>query len=561
LGASKIDASDPSQPGSYPVQMLTYGSGKDRWRPAYGEDVDIQTEPVSASSFVSYSGWEGKLREWFWGFSPSESPLNGLVWYPLGEGPFPLVLIAHGNHAMTDYSDPGYAYLGELFASRGFIAVSVDQNFLNGGIYGKSSGENDARAWLLLKHIGVWEGWNNDPASPFYRKVDLESIALIGHSRGGEAVVHAAAFNQLARYPNNANIRWNFNFNIKAVAAIAPVDKQYQPADHPAALTDISYLVLQGSHDADLDNFLGIQQFERTTFTDNGAGSFAAAVYIYRANHGQFNTTWGDRDSSSIRGQFLNRRALLSGEEQRQAASLYLSAFLEANLHGERNYLPIFQDYRNAGAWLPQTGYITQYRDAGVQVVAAYEEDADVTTITLDGGTAKTNNALSWSEQQLRHRNNKRQDNHVVRLRWSGTSGQYTLNLPVVPAVEWGLSEEDMLVFAAADGREPSDLEAGLDFSVVLKDRYGRQTVVLASDVLPLQTQFPAEISRLSSWNEYLYKSASEPVLQSYRIPLSVFLAESPDLDLDNLSSITFRFDQPPAGTLYLDDIGFDLIP
>ena len=38
-----------------------------------------------------------------------------------GAGPFPLVLIVHGNHDMAEFSDPGYEYLGELLASRGFI--------------------------------------------------------------------------------------------------------------------------------------------------------------------------------------------------------------------------------------------------------------------------------------------------------------------------------------------------------------------------------------------------------------------------------------------------------
>ena len=34
--------------------------------------------------------------------------------------------IVHGNHGMDDFSDPGYAYLGELLANRGFIVASVD---------------------------------------------------------------------------------------------------------------------------------------------------------------------------------------------------------------------------------------------------------------------------------------------------------------------------------------------------------------------------------------------------------------------------------------------------
>jgi hypothetical protein len=72
------------------------------------------------------------LRSRYWGFDVTNLPLNGRVWYPDGDGPFPLALIVHGNHFMMDYSDPGYDYLGQLLASRGIILVSVDQNFLNG---------------------------------------------------------------------------------------------------------------------------------------------------------------------------------------------------------------------------------------------------------------------------------------------------------------------------------------------------------------------------------------------------------------------------------------------
>ena len=72
---------------------------------------------------------------------------------PEGDGPFPLVLIVHGNHLMEQFSDEGYAYLGEMLASRGFIAVSVDENFLNYSFWGNIP-DNDmkVRAWILLKH-------------------------------------------------------------------------------------------------------------------------------------------------------------------------------------------------------------------------------------------------------------------------------------------------------------------------------------------------------------------------------------------------------------------------
>ena len=149
-----IELSDPSTPGSYDVSTLSYGSGRDRHRPEFGADVDLVTEPVDGSAFIE--GWEkrsGWARTQYWGFDAEHLPLQGRVWYPAGEGPFPLVLVVHGNHAMEDFSDPGYAYLGELLASRGIILVSVDENFINNSFSGRLDAirgrglktENDAR--------------------------------------------------------------------------------------------------------------------------------------------------------------------------------------------------------------------------------------------------------------------------------------------------------------------------------------------------------------------------------------------------------------------------------
>ena len=556
LEEPQIDAPDPSLPGSFEVGYLTYGSGTDQHRPEFGDGVDLVTRLVDVSPYVTYSDWNGRLRKFFFGFDENAFPLNGRVWYPLGAGPFPLVLIVHGNHNLADYSDPGYEYLGKLLASRGFITVSVDQNFLNGGIPGKSTGENDARAWILLEHLSVWEDWDKDPALPFYQRVDMERIALIGHSRGGEAAALAATFNQLSRYPNNARRIWDFDFGIQAVVAIAPVDKQWLPADHPNPMVDTSYLVLQGSHDADLYYFDGIGQYQRAVFTEAAGTAFKSAVYIYRANHGQFNTTWGAKDYPGVRGIFLNRKALLTGADQRQAAKVFISGFLETVLHQQEEYRAIFEDYRTAGTWLPQTGYITRYEDFGVQLLADFEEDLDPVTTSYPGARVRASALSSWREKSPRYRGGDRQDNHAVYLAWRSTNGQYSFILP--PGFDWPLAPESKLVFLAADGRDGDEADQGLDFSIVLTDSHNAQAELQLSDVLPLQIQFPAEISRLPLWNEEYYEDASEPVFQGYRISLHQFLDVNPGLSLENLREIQFVFNDEVDGKLYLDEIGFD---
>jgi hypothetical protein len=74
---------------------------------------------------------------------------------------------------------------------------SIDKNFLNFGYPWHDdfeASEIDARGWLILQHLRAWSAWNRDPNNVFFRKVDLDRTALVGHSRGGEAITAALAF-------------------------------------------------------------------------------------------------------------------------------------------------------------------------------------------------------------------------------------------------------------------------------------------------------------------------------------------------------------------------------
>ncbi|MHB1097324.1 MAG: poly(ethylene terephthalate) hydrolase family protein [Gemmatimonadaceae bacterium] len=412
-----LSAPDPSAPGSFTVRRLYYGSGTDKRRAEYRDSVTLRTPVVNGTSFIR--GADPKLlkERWkYWGFDAKRMPVNGRVWYPEGRGPFPLVLIVHGNHRMTEFSDPGYAYLGELLASRGYILASVDENFLNGNL----RAENDARGWMLLQHLVAWRRFNADSASPLFGKVDLTRIALMGHSRGGEAVAVAAAFNRLPRYPDDARVTFNFGFDIRTLVAIAPVDGQYRPADQGTPLTDINYLVLHGAHDSDVSTFMGQRQFQRIRFS--GHGSYRkSAIYIYRANHGQFNTTWGSSDVGPELGLLLAKKNLLSGEEQRQAGKVFISAFLDLTLRDARAYEPLFRDARSGGSWLPRTIYLTRYEDPSTRRLAAFEEDVDVTTGTMPGVRIEGTRLATWRELGLnmRSRGSVSYENRAVRVGWT----------------------------------------------------------------------------------------------------------------------------------------------
>lgn len=442
LNEQALTAPDPSAVGPYTVKHLYYGSGNDKQRIVYKDSVAFKTKNVDMAKLVVLEGQNAKDRKKFWGFEPKNLPINARVWYPDAPGPFPLVLIVHGNHDMEKWSDPGYEYLGELLASRGYIFASVDMNFLNGNI----SRENDGRGAMLLEHVKAWKAFNNDSTNPFYHKVDFENIALMGHSRGGEAVGHAASFNRLTRYPDDATVKFDYNFPIKTIIAIAPVDGQYKPSNRFEPVENVNYLVFHGSHDGDVSTFNGMRQYQRVQFTDDKP-HIKAAVYVYRANHGQWNTEWNNHDGGPRSGRFLDLRGLLTGEEQRKFADVYVSAFLDATLKNDKRYLPLFRDHRVAGGWLPKTMYITRFEENTFRPVANFEEDVDVTSGSIHGVTLRGDSLATWKETGITFRSSARnggqsdpQNNQAVWIGWNnrlagkdttkyGPNATYTVSL------------------------------------------------------------------------------------------------------------------------------------
>ncbi len=555
VGSGLHGLDNPLEEGTYPVLTYTYGSGSDRQRPEYGEDVGIRTDPVDVTSMVRGGGGiTGWLRNHFWGFDLTEVPLNARVWYPEGDGPFPLVLVVHGNHTMYDFSDPGYGYLGELLASRGFIVASVDQNFLNGAgfvevILGGLEEENDARGYLLLEHLALWHRWNSTEGHFFGNMIDTDNIGLIGHSRGGEAAAIAAAFNHLPAHPDNAALRFNFGFNIRAVVAIAPSDGQYQPRRGSTPLENISYLVLQGAADADVRSFAGASQYDRVSFTD-GEDHFKAAVYVYGANHGQFNTAWGRVDLPAALW-FLNRGNIMPGEEQKTVAGVFISSFLKAALHGQGEYKQIFHNPHFGGDWLPAGIYLSQYNNSGSQLIANFEEDLNLETATFPGGRLKGVNLATWREEPPTMGSGRLRDAVGVRLGWDHERlglASYSLQLPEGFALD--PEGSGALTFAVANisrGQEP------LDFTIMITDRAGEETRLPLSSISPLPPALPYRMFKPPLQVSF----ESEPVYTTYTFHLADFLAENGAVDPGSLAQVSFIFDRSPRGDIFLDDIGF----
>lgn len=560
-GITPSAAEDPAQPGAYRYREFTYGSGEDKRRTEFGNQVLLKSGSVDASSMIT--NWSG-AKSRFWGFDEQALPLNGRVWMPEGAGPFPLVLLVHGNHLMEDYSDDGYAYLGELLASRGFIAVSVDENFLNYSAWsGIPNNDYKVRAWLLLKHLQQIDVFASDSSSPFYNQVDFDRIGLIGHSRGGQAVAMAADPSRW--FADDAGLGNLDQFHIRSVAAIAPTDKLV--SNTSARLSNVNYLSLQGSQDGDVNDFYGDRQYDRTSF-DPGSSAFKSTLYIQGANHSQFNTSWGHYDVSFPAGVLLSRGQMLSGDEQRQIAKVYISAFMEDTLHGQTAYNALFRDYRFGADWLPQTAYFNQYEDGQMTLLADYNEDRSKTTIR-SGGTAQASNA-TWSEEEAKDRDNNNKGKRGVVLEWTPEEGgandaSYSLDLSAAGSgLTAAFAEAEGLSFAMTNRNDelaekyPNAPDTPT-ISIELQSSDGNSAVLPLTQfmkVLPL----PESKFTLNSWLEdklegSKYKNPTEAVFQTYRLDFAAFVHENANFDPRRLTKIIFHLGQGP-GKIMLTDIG-----
>ncbi len=559
---------NPALPGVFEVEAFTYGSGTDQRRPEYADGVRYQTATVDATRMLPE--WKSKKKKWreqYWGFGADAFPLNGRVYRPKDKGLYPLVLVVHGNHSMIDYSDGGYAYLGELLASRGMIVVSVDENFINGHWSGDFRGrEMPTRAWLLLKHLQQWDAWNTDVEHELFGQVDMSRIMLVGHSRGGEAVSIAAAFNELPHYPDDAQEVFDFGFDITGVVSIAPTDYRYH---RQINLQNINYLSLQGSYDADETSFWGLRPYHRLRFTDS-LNYIKAGVYVHRANHGQFNSSWGRTDFGGTFARLLNTQPLMSGEDQREVAKLFISAFAETIFRDRRAYQSLFLAPEVAAAdWLPAGEYLGRFTSSRSQMLQDFEEDIDLRSGSFEL-QLEASNVQVWREENLSARDGGSQENNAVVLGWdygekiaTENLATYTISLP--DSLPIALDSFQHIIMDVGLGRW-SDLEdidatqadsTELDFTIELVSANGEIGVssLGQSGHLPAPA-LRSHFMKLPHLNQQMFSNDREIQMETFALPMVLFQTQASSIfNWRELQQIRFIFDQNPRGVVVIDNI------
>ena len=290
-----------------------------------------------------------------------DQPFNGRL---AGVGLVPIVFMAHGNHSAADPSYLGYDYFQKDLAKMGFIAVSVDCNALNGGGAGVQNIEG--RADLIIDNIAYFQDLNADPGSVFFGHIDFNRLGLMGHSRGGDAVVTVPTVISLG------------GITIKSVLALAPTNFRFWAGLSTIQPKDYAFMTILPAGDGDVRDNNGAQFYDRAI-----PGPFKSQLYVHYTCHNFFNRQWLDDDSlwtppqPAVMARFDHERILTS----------YGCALFRATLLGDGS-VDFLAGYQLPAGVMSQHTYLSFELD-GVLTVDNHEDGNTINTNSLGQPTSQ----------------------------------------------------------------------------------------------------------------------------------------------------------------------------
>lgn len=517
--------------GNYEVETLTYGY----------KDSDIFTASCDISAYAKRNGFDGNVKQYYFKYDLSEVPVAGKIWLPKNIEKAPVLFIIHGNHEYPVKSYLGYDYLGQFLASWGYAMVSVDERCCN-----DLWGENDGRAILLLENIKRLIEQNVCCESALYNRFDMANIALAGHSRGGEAVAAAQYFNKSERLVDNGNTELGFNFDIKGLIAISPTVDQYRPANKAVLLEDVNYLLMHGSNDQDVTSVDGEKQYNNIKFSGE-TDSFKSSLYIYGANHGQFNTLWGLYDLPAPISWYFDVKDFISGQDQRKILCSFVKTFLDVTLKGDQTYKTLFSDVEKYAAALPATACEQTYDDSGFEYLFDFDGNLPLGKTENPDVKLQLVNANCWYENIRETGCYGASENYSLCFNWDNNSKKNT-------CLEIELNDFDFtdksFTFKMADKNDDSKNTSFMNYEVVFYDVNGmRKTARELRKIYPPLAVQLYKVDVLSKSYDYKHQFTTVFVGQDD-------FTQNNEFDFRHVEKIEIGFPYE-KGSVEVDDIGF----
>ena len=244
--------------------------------------------------------------------------VKGTIYYPAEEdghstpfnkrvgkhGPIPILFMAHGNHDPSVPSELGYDYFQQQLAKMGIIAVSVFSNETNGLQF--SSINITIRAHLIIASIAHFQQLNSTSDPIFGGRIDFSRIGLMGHSRGGEAVIVVP---EIVALPDVI---------IRCVISLAPVN--FNASDGKPK--GYAFLTILPAMDGDVVDNNGAEFYDQAT-----PNPLKSQIYVNHANHNFFNRQWTNDDT-------CGGLPIMARSDHERVLSAYGCAFFRSHLLG-----------------------------------------------------------------------------------------------------------------------------------------------------------------------------------------------------------------------------------
>jgi hypothetical protein len=531
-------------------------------------------------------------------FHPTGFPINveliASVHHPtdMTNGPFPLIIFLHGRHA-TCYrgstatlrwpclsseqpipSYKGYDYMAQTLASNGYIVVSISANGINAKDNQVADYGAQARAELIQRHLTQWQTFNTSNTAPFgtkfVGKVNLTRVGTMGHSRGGEGVVKHQIYNASLGSP----------YNVRAVLPLAPVDFNRH------VINNVNLEVVLPYCDGDVNDNQGVHYFDDARYNVAGDTGSKHTVQVMGANHNYFNTIWtpglfaaGTADdwtaytsggSSDSQCGTVTGNKRLTATQQQGVGRAYVSAFMRVYVGGESQFLPLLTAAAPPPASALTTNLHVSYhapdtastrRDVNRLLTAT-----NLTTNNLGGTTTQsgltphdlcggdspqpaqclpTTQATSRQPHTVPSALSTKRGLSQLRTGWGTITSNYVNNLP---SGFNNVSGFQALQFRVSvnynDLRNTPNVSQ--NFSVVLTDGTGASVSVRVSDYSDALFYPPGTTV-----------SVPKIFLNTARIPLTAFAG----LNLSDIRSVQFKFDQMSQGAIQISDLAFASAP
>ena len=263
-------------------------------------------------------------------------------------GPYPLLVFEHAYGSAFDE----YRWLFEALASRGWVIASAehDANGWNG-----AGSWWDAHAWLAGETAEVLIGWSEDAGSEWAGSVDVDRIALGGHSHGGGGVMRLAE-GWRPMDPDGPR-------EARAVALITvrPDEESYYYNYASTYVGMPPLLNIGGGMDQD-----GTTAYGQSVAAYEPHGRPGAMHYVEGAEHYSFTDAVSDG------------YATIPREDAQAVAGPALISFLAAVVEEDAEALATWRGDRAISAYAPSATR-AQWHDPEAVTVDAFETDGDVT--------------------------------------------------------------------------------------------------------------------------------------------------------------------------------------